>query len=309
MTGIIAAGGLGTRLAPVTQVVNKHLLLVYDKPMIYYPLATLISAGIKEVIIVSTSRGVASFKELLGDCMWLGIRIRYAVQKSPKGAADVLAAAAPLVEDESVAFILGDNVFIDKGGGQWKSVLQQAVKQFSPAAGQKKVSSKAIIYTQEVADPSNYGVIAFDAAGRAVSIEEKPAKPKSNKAVTGLYFYDSAVLRYAASLKPSERGEVEMCDINTQYLLRGTLEVHPLPDDVVWRDAGTAEGLLSIASAVASMQKDTGRMAGSIEEEAYINGWVGQEDLERLAAVVPSDYGRYIEEAASGKRQMVRGKE
>lgn len=296
MTGIIAAGGLGTRLAPVTQVVNKHLLLVYDKPMIYYPLATLIMAGIRDIIIVSTARAVNVFKELLGDAMWLGIKIRYAVQSVPRGAADVLVAAAPLVNDESIAFILGDNIFVDNSSnGALKDMLRQAVKCLTPASGQKTVKSHAIVFTQEVGDPSNYGVAERDEAGSVVSIEEKPQKPKSNLAITGLYFYDKAVLRLAQKLKPGARGEIEMCSINSEYLKRAKLDVVPLPNGVVWRDAGTAEGLLSISNVVAKKQKDTGLMAGAIEEEAYNNGWVKKEDLLRLAAIIGSDYGRHME--------------
>lgn len=287
MKGIITAGGLGTRLQPVTQVVSKHILLVYDKPMIYYPLTTLMSAGIREIAIISTTRDINMFKGLLGDGSHLGIRIEYAVQQVPRGVADAFIVASDFIGRDSAALILGDNIFIDDENGTLKSMMQNAIKKAERDGG--------VIFTKEVANPSSFGVAELDENGRAISIEEKPSAPKSRNAIAGLYFYDNKAVRLAKGLSPSARGEIEIRDINRDYMRRGRLEVMPLTDGIVWQDAGTAEALLSIGNIVSERQRKSGRLIGSIEEEAYINGWITKEDVNRLSTIIDGDYGRYLE--------------
>lgn len=285
MKGIIAAGGLGTRLAPGTQVLNKHLLLVYDKPMIYYPLATLIEAGIREVLIVASKRDVNVFKELVGDGSWMGMKISYIAQPYPRGVADTFVLGESFIGKDSVTLALGDNIFI---GDETAPMLINAANTIKGSGG-------GVIFTQEMANPSSFGVVELDGNGKPISIEEKPAQPKSRNAIVGLYVYDNSVVKIAKGLKPSARGEIEMRDINRDYMKRGKLHAVQLDSGIIWRDAGTPDSLLSISNIVSEHQRKTGQLVGAIEEAAYKNGWIAKDDLERLAAIINSDYGRKLE--------------
>jgi glucose-1-phosphate thymidylyltransferase len=282
LKGIILAGGVGTRLAPMTTVASKQLLPVYDKPMIYYPLSTLMLAGVRDILLITTPHDLANFQRLLGDGSQWGLSIAYAAQPSPGGLAQAFVIGADFVAGGPSALILGDNLFYGEG-------LSGLVTQ---AAGR---GAGATVFAYRVADPARYGIVSFDAAGRPLSIEEKPAAPRSNWAVAGLYFYDHRAVEFAASLTPSARGELEITDLNRAYLERGELTVERMGRGYAWLDAGTPDSLLEAAEFVATLQRRQGFQIACLEEIAFRLGYIGRDDLERLGAALGNgDYGRYV---------------
>ncbi|MDK4232772.1 glucose-1-phosphate thymidylyltransferase RfbA [Corynebacterium accolens] len=279
MKGIILAGGSGTRLYPITKGISKQLMPIYDKPMIYYPLTTLIQAGIREILIITTPEDAGAFQRLFGDGSQLGLMIDYAVQARPEGLAQAFLIGEDFIGDDSVALVLGDNIFHGFGGE-----LSQCR---NPEGG--------IIFAYEVSDPQRYGVVEFDQAGQALSIEEKPSEPRSNHAVVGLYFYDNSVIDIAKSITPSDRGELEITSINEAYLRRGALSVQRLHRGSVWLDTGTVDSMSEAAAYVEVMQKRTGIVIGSPEVAACEAGFISQAELEALAQpLLKSGYGEYL---------------
>jgi glucose-1-phosphate thymidylyltransferase len=294
MKGIILAGGSGTRLYPLTKAISKQIMPVYDKPMIYYPLSTLMLAGIREVLIISTPRDLPVFKELLEDGSQLGMDIQYAVQEAPNGLAEAFIIGKDFIGDDSAALVLGDNIFY---GQSFSKTLKSAKERVEKQGG-------ATIFGYYVRDPREYGVVEFDENGKAVSIEEKPAQPKSNYAVPGLYFYDNDVVKIAQTIKPSARGELEITAVNNAYLDRGDLYVETLGRGFAWLDTGNHDMLLAAANFVSTIQKRQGLYVSCIEEIAYKRGFIDAEQLKKLAQpLMKSDYGKYLVAVADGEIQ------
>ncbi|MBQ9360885.1 MAG: glucose-1-phosphate thymidylyltransferase RfbA [Lachnospiraceae bacterium] len=288
MKGIILAGGSGTRLYPLTKAVSKQMMPVYDKPMIYYPLSTLMLAGIREILIISTPRDLPGFKELFGDGSQLGLDMHYAVQESPRGLADAFIIGADFIGSDNVAMVLGDNIFY---GQSFSKTLKAAAER----------ETGATIFGYYVKDPTEYGVVEFDEDGKAISIEEKPEHPKSNYAVPGLYFYDNDVVEIARNVKPSARGEIEITSVNNEYLRRGDLYVETLGRGFAWLDTGSHDMLLDAADFVSAFQKRQGLYISCIEEIAYKKGYIDKEQLLKLSEPLSKTaYGQYLKDIANG---------
>jgi glucose-1-phosphate thymidylyltransferase len=284
MKGIILAGGSGTRLYPITKAVSKQILPLYDKPMIYYPLSVLMLAGIREVLIISTPRDIGLFRELFGTGDWLGMRFEYKVQESPRGLADAFILGKEFIGDSSCALVLGDNIFY---GRSFSATLKSAVSKVESTGG-------GVIFGYYVKDPTSYGVVEFDSAGKAISIEEKPLNPRSHFAVPGLYFFDNDVVKIASEIKPSARGEIEITAVNNAYLAEGKLSVEMLGRGMAWLDTGTYDGLLEASNFIATIQKRQGMYVSCIEEIAYANGWIDAKALIALGAGYKTEYGEYL---------------
>lgn len=292
MKGIILAGGSGTRLYPLTKVTSKQLLPVYDKPMIYYPMSVLMNAGIRDILIISTPMDTPRFQDLLGDGHQFGVNLTYAVQPSPDGLAQAFLIGADFIGDDCVAMVLGDNIFAGHG---LKKRLKAAVQNAEGGKG-------ATVFGYYVDDPERFGIVEFDEAGRAISIEEKPVKPKSNYCVTGLYFYDNRVVEYARNLKPSARGELEITDLNRIYLEQGELNVELLGQGFTWLDTGTHESLVDATNFVRTVETHQHRKIGCLEEIAYLNGWITREDVLAVYEVLKKNqYGQYLKDVLDGK--------
>jgi glucose-1-phosphate thymidylyltransferase len=286
MRGILLAGGMGTRFYPVTRVLSKHLIPVYDQPMVHYPLSTLMIAGIRNILLISTPRDVPMYRELLGDGSELGLAISYAAQPNPGGIAQAFIAGRDFVKDDSVGLILGDNIFYGQGlSGLFKKAVEE--------------NRGATIFGYAVKDPERYGVAEFDGQGDLVGIEEKPAHPKSNYAVTGFYIYDNDVLGIAANLKPSKRGELEITDVNSEYLRRGKLKMVKFGRGVAWLDTGTPDALLETAQYFAAVQHRQGLKVACLEEVAFRMGYIDAARVRRLAEKYNDDYRTYLENIAS----------
>lgn len=289
MKGIILAGGSGTRLYPLTTVTSKQLLPVYDKPMIYYPMSVLMNAGIKDILIISTTEDTPRFEELFGDGSQFGLSLSYAVQPSPDGLAQAFIIGADFIGSDSVAMVLGDNIFAGHG---LKKRLRKAASQ----------ESGATVFGYYVDDPERFGIVEFDKDGKAISIEEKPAHPKTNYCVTGLYFYDNRVVEYAKKLKPSARGELEITDLNRIYLENGELDVELLGQGFTWLDTGTHDSLVDATNFVYTMEKHQHRKIACLEEIAYLNGWIGKDKLEKAYELLKKNqYGEYLKDVIDGK--------
>lgn len=281
MKGIILAGGSGTRLHPITKAISKQLMPIYDKPMIYYPLTTLMQAGIRDILIITTPDDQSGFRRLLGDGSQWGINLEYAVQPKPDGLAQAFIVGEEFIGNDKVALVLGDNIF---HGERLDESLQECT---DPDGG--------TVFAYKVSDPERYGVVEFDKQNQAISIEEKPAQPKSNFAVVGLYFYDNDVIEIAKNVQPSARGELEITSINAEYLSRGKLQVQTLDNGDVWLDTGTIDSLTDASDFVRVIQKRTGRIIGSPEKIAFTNGWISKEELNALAeSLKKSGYGSYF---------------
>ena len=289
MKGIILAGGSGTRLYPLTRVTSKQLLPMYDKPMIYYPLSILMDAGIRDILIISTPTDTPRFQELLGDGESFGLHLQYAVQPSPDGLAQAFLIGEEFIGGEPVAMILGDNIFAGRG---FREILKKAVAK----------EHGATVFGYYVDDPERFGIVEFDSTAKAISIEEKPEKPKSNYCVTGLYFYDNKVVEYAKSLKPSKRGELEITDLNRIYLEKGELDVALLGQGFTWLDTGTHESLVDATNFVCTIETHEHRKIACLEEIAYRNGWISREKvLEAYELLKKNEYGKYLKDVLDGK--------
>ncbi len=289
MKGIILAGGSGTRLYPLTKVTSKQLLPIYDKPMIYYPLSVLMNAGIREILIISTPDDTPRFQALLGDGHQFGIELSYAVQPSPDGLAQAFIIGADFIGNDRVAMVLGDNIF--HGQGLKKRLRAAAAKE-----------TGATVFGYYVDDPERFGIVEFDKEGKAISIEEKPAKPKSNYCVTGLYFYDNRVVEYAKNLKPSARGELEITDLNRIYLGNGELDVTLLGQGFTWLDTGTHESLVEASNFVKTIETHQHRKIACLEEIAYLNGWISKEEIMAAYEIYKKNqYGQYLKDVVDGK--------
>lgn len=281
MKGIILAGGSGTRLHPITKAISKQLMPIYDKPMVYYPLTTLMQAGISDILVITTPDDQAGFQRLLGDGSQWGINLQYAIQPKPEGLAQAFIIGEEFIGDDKVALVLGDNIFYGER-------LDESLRECTDPEG-------GVVFAYEVSDPERYGVVEFDGDNQAISIEEKPAQPKSNFAVVGLYFYDNDVIDIAKSVQPSARGELEITSINAEYLRRGKLQVQTLENGDVWLDTGTIDSLTDAADFVRVIQKRTGQIIGSPEKTAFDNDWIVRQQLDELATdLKKSGYGNYL---------------
>ena len=281
MKGIILAGGSGTRLWPITKAISKQLMPIYDKPMVYYPLTTLMQAGIRDILIITTPDDQAGFQRLLGDGSQWGINLEYAVQPKPEGLAQAFIIGEEFIGDDKVALVLGDNIF-------YGAALDDSLRACTDPDG-------GIVFAYKVSDPERYGVVEFDNQSQAVSIEEKPVQPKSNFAVVGIYFYDNDVIEIAKSVQPSARGELEITSINAEYLRRGKLKVQTLDNGDVWLDTGTISSLTDAEDFVRVVQTRTGQIVGSPEKTAFQNGWINRQQLDEIAATLKkSGYGEYL---------------
>ncbi len=292
MKGIILAGGSGTRLYPLTKVTSKQLLPIYDKPMIYYPMSVLMNAGIRDILIISTPQDTLRFEELLGNGHKFGVELTYAIQPSPDGLAQAFIIGADFIGNDTVAMVLGDNIFAGQG---LKKRLKAAVENAETGKG-------ATVFGYYVDDPERFGIVEFDENGKAISIEEKPVKPRSNYCVTGLYFYDNHVVEYARCLKPSLRGELEITDLNRIYLANGELNVELLGQGFTWLDTGTHESLVDATNFVKTVEQHQHRKIACLEEIAYLNGWISREDMwVMFEQLKKNQYGQYLKDVLDGK--------